>query len=365
LALGGCDALQTPDPISPDPGLEALADAPEDAPRDLDDADDADDADADVAPDADEPPLFECEPSCLDGQFCGPNSVCYAVVGACESVGQVCDPRAALGTEAFVCEPMYDGRVGYCRRRCLRGAQDTGCEADELCMPRAWGNTDGVCRRRCADDAACGRLDVCDLSVSVCKGRCLPWVGESCGNAAGCAALTEEQGRCEPVGTAAAADTCSDNNEDPAVRCQEGLTCSPTDAGRRCLPSCPLDGGGPGACEEGARCVDMGTAPIGACLQACDLLDGTQQCEGDRLGCTVEPAQGPDGLCYFRGRSAQGAECRSTNACAGDLQCLGEPARCLALCDVAAQPDTLGACDAPEVCVPLPDSATLGACEAP
>lgn len=354
LSLQGCDLWADVPRVELDPGLLDLGAAPDASP-------DGGDMVADLGPEGGELP-FDCQPACLPGQFCGPRELCYPKSRVCQQPGQVCDPALTPNTPTFVCEAVFDGSVGVCRATCEPLEQAT-CPGGAACTPYNWSQTRGVCRPPCAQDSDCSALDACQGAPDgLCRGSCLPFVSNACGEKGGCVAFSAEVGFCEPAGAAQVGDPCDNQADQEELRCGDDLVCLDSAAGPRCFALCAPGSSGHGACPADHTCLGLDDSQLGACVQRCDLFKPERACAQERQGCSVSNTQ--QGICLYRGTTVNGGACQSTEQCSGDQQCITDQGQsaCAFVCLPGVPAGLSGACPAGQRCALLREDDALGVC---
>lgn len=347
LFVTGC-LFETPERLEANGDLVALVDAGADATLDVEepdtDEDVAEDATEDAvdAPDVTEPETFSfsCDPACSEAEFCGPDSTCFRGAPACTATNQTCDPATAALTEELVCEPVYDGSIGYCRRRCEDGTQ---CADGESCGAIQPDSEIRICRRTCEAAGDCLGLDVCTASrFGFCRAGCVPFYEGQCTEDTQCFPIAGDAGFCDRRGTVGLNDECNVNE---GRSCAEGLLCLTTSAGNRCLAACnpeQTEPDAPGGCA-GDRyvCGQLQDRSYGICAQTCDIFDPERQCDVPGQGCTFQG--GTAGICFHRGGVLEGRACNGHQDCAGNLACVDS--ECRPLCLRTAGPGEDGACE--------------------
>jgi hypothetical protein len=351
-ATGACDLWADAPQIALDPAL--LDAGAEDLGVDLEDAGDVGQGGAALP--------FDCQPPCLPGQFCGPRDLCYPQSRVCQQPGQVCDPTLTPNTPAFVCEAVFDGGTGVCRATCEPQEQET-CPGGAVCTAYNWAQTRGVCRPACTQDGDCSALDACQGAPSgVCRGRCLPFVSNACGEKGRCMASSVEAGFCEPAGAGQVGDPCDDDSDDDALHCGDDRVCLDSAAGARCFALCAPGSSGDGACPAQHTCLGLEDSQLGSCVQRCELFNPERACAQERQGCSVSGTQ--QGICLYRGATANGGACQSTQMCSGDQQCvtLEGQSVCAFVCLPGVPTGLAGACPAGQRCTLQEEGDTLGVC---
>jgi hypothetical protein len=353
LAVGGC-LFDAPQRVVPGEDLLAVADAGAvDAQQDTGDVggDGGDSGSGqDVADATEVAPLFECEPPCDEGLFCGPSGVCYRGAPTCTATNQTCDPALVRSDEQFVCESVYDARVGYCRRRC---ADSDDCPSGEVCSPVRLGSDALICRRGCEGSEDCLPLDTCTGDGGQCRAGCVSFYGGQCDAGTGCRPATASDGYCDAVGGVPVGVEC---NPGLGLSCVEDAVCQGNPVGDRCARACAPaqdDPAARGGCEgDRETCTQFGSeTAVGICAITCDLFDEEFRCEHAEKGCLADGET--SGVCVYKGRLVEGQACSSTEECMGQLACVGEGSLCRNQCLSAAAPGERGACSRDISCVPL------------
>jgi hypothetical protein len=274
---------------------------------------------------------------CMAGDVCTDGKCEAAEPAQCQSVGESCDPDAAI-SEGFVCEDLGNGPV--CLESCIRppagGFSPVACTWPETdtCTAGTYCSADLGAEGYCVASECSGLLDAAGCADEVAANP------DAFPNGAECVAVydtvngarvdrSEHAFICEPRNTGRElGETC--NNFIP---CGPGLACGYDGT---CQEYCTSDTD----CEDGLSCLtdDTGDATgavgWGVCGNGCEPYGDPRQC-GEGMVCDVLSPD--DGVCRVKtGTVPAYGDCSSGGTCVTGTTCLAlvsGGARCYPSCD--------------------------------